>query len=242
MNVTLTHLQVPVAPGTIVLFSDLTCPFSHVAVHRIFTARRRLGLDDRVRIDHHAFPIELVNREPGTRHGSDSEIPVLGPLEPDAGWQIWQGPDYHYPSTVLLAFEAVQAVKAQSLETSERYDRAVRRAFWAESRPIHLHHELLNIAAAVEGVDVAALDHALRAGEHRRAIFDDLATVRSGAVRMSPHVFMPNGTDVTNPGITVHWQGEWTKGFPVIDADDPSAVEALVASASSVPLRAGSAG
>ena len=242
MSTTNTRSHVPVAPGTIVLFSDLICPFSHVLVHRLFLARTRLDLDDRVRIDHHAFPMELINREPGTRHGSDSEIPVIGPLEPDAGWQTWQGADYHYPSTVLLAFEAVQAVKAQSLETSERFDRAIRRAFWAESRPIQLHHELLAIAATVDGIDAGALDHALRQGMYRRAIFDDLESVRSGAVRMSPHLFLPDGTDVTNPGITVHWQGEWAKGFPVIDADDPSAVEALVARASPVALRAGSAG
>jgi predicted DsbA family dithiol-disulfide isomerase len=153
---------------------------------------------------------------------------VLGPHAPEAGWQIWQGPDYHYPSTILLAFEAVQAVKAQSLATSERFDRAVRRAFWAESRPIHLHDELLSIAATVNGADVAALDDALRNGTYRSAVFDDLDAVRSGAVRMSPHLFLPDGSDITNPGIDVHWQGEWAKGFPVVDADDPSIIETIV--------------
>jgi predicted DsbA family dithiol-disulfide isomerase len=231
MSTLITPTPVRVAAGTIAVFSDLTCPFAHIAIHRLFVARERLDAAHDVRIDHHAFPIELLNRAPGTRHGSDSEVPVLGPLEPDAGWQIWQGPDYHYPSTILLAFEAVQAVKAQSLEVSERFDRAVRRAFWAESRPIHLHDELLSIAATVDGVEVAALDDALRTGTYRSAVFDDLDTVRSGAVRMSPHLFLPDGTDITNPGIEVHWQGEWAKGFPVVDGDDPSIVEALVAAA-----------
>ncbi len=231
-----TNTTVPVASGTIVVFSDLTCPFAHVAIHRLFTARARLGLDEHVRLDHHAFPIELLNSTPGTRHGSDSEIPVLGPLEPDAGWQIWQGPDYHYPSTVLLAFEAVRAVKAQSLELSERFDRSVRRAFWAESRPIHLHHELLAIATNIDGVDVDALDHALRHGTHRRDIFDDLETVRSGTVRMSPHLFLPDGTDITNPGLSVHWQGEWAKGFPVIDRDDRNTYDDIVAGAAREPV------
>ena len=153
---------------------------------------------------------------------------VVEPLEPEAGWQLWQGPDYHYPSTVLLAFEAVQAVQAQSLEVGERFDRAVRQAFWAESRPIHSHHELLAIAHRVDGVDGAMLDEALRDGSHRRAIFDDLATVRSGAVRMSPHLFLPDGTDITNPGLDVRWQGEWAKGFPVIERNDVSAYDALL--------------
>lgn len=132
----MTTATIEVSQGTIVIFSDLACPFSHIAVHRLFVNRARLGLDETVRFDHHAFPIELLNGAPGTRHGSDSEIPALGPLEPDAGWQIWQGPDYHYPNTLLLAFEAVQATKRQGLRQSEQLDRALRRAFWAESATI----------------------------------------------------------------------------------------------------------
>jgi predicted DsbA family dithiol-disulfide isomerase len=219
---------VDVAPGTIAIFSDLLCPFAHVLVHRLFTARRRLGLASAVRFDHHAFPIELLNQAPGTRIGSDSEIPALGALEPDAGWQLWQGPDHHYPSTVLLAFEAVQAAKAQSLEASERLDRALRQAFWASSRPIQMHHEILAIAADTAGIDVDRLDAALRAGTARAAVFADAAVAASDAVTLSPHVFLADGTDVANPGITVHWHGDWAKGFPVIDHDDSSVVDDLL--------------
>lgn len=226
-----TPRSVTVAPNTIVMFSDLTCPFAHVALHRLFEARTRLGLDDTVRIDHHVFPIELLNNTPGTRHGSDSEIPVLGAIEPDAGWQTWQAPDYHYPNTVLLSFEAVQAVKSQSIALSERFDRALRHAFWAQSRPIHLHHELHAIAATIEGLDLEQLDHELRHGTHRHRIFDDLDIVRSGTVAMSPHLFLPDGTNVANPGITVHWQGPWAAGFPVIDHDDLTIHETLLANA-----------
>lgn len=223
---------IPVEPGTIVVFSDLTCPFAHIAIHRLFTARDRLGLGAAVRIVHRCFPIELLNATPGTRHGSDSEIPVLGQLEPDAGWQLWQGADYHYPNTVLPAFEAVQAAQAQSLDVSERFDRALRRAFWAESRPIQHHHELVAIARTVDGLDVDQLEHALRHGTHRHAIFDDLDVVRTGAVSLSPHVFLPDGTDVANPGLAVRWHGEWAKGFPVVERDDPSVYDELLTRAS----------
>lgn len=222
---------VTAAPNTIVVYSDLTCPFAHVTLHRLFETRTRLGLDDVVRIDHHAFPIELLNSAPGTRHGSDSEIPVLGAIEAGAGWQIWQGPDYHYPNTVLLAFEAVQAVKTQSMLLSERFDRALRHAFWAQSRPIHLHHELLSIAGTIEGLEVERLDCDLRHGTHRHNIFDDLDIIRSGAVTMSPHLFLPDGSDIANPGITVRWQGPWAAGFPVIEHDDPGIHETLLVAA-----------
>ena len=73
-----TSRTVTVTPRSIAIFSDLICPFAHVAIHRLFEARARLDLDDVIRIDHRVFPIELLNSTPGTRHGSDSEIPVLG--------------------------------------------------------------------------------------------------------------------------------------------------------------------
>ncbi len=225
------NAPIPVAPGTIVIFSDLADPFTHVAVHRLFTTRTRLGLDGQVFLDHHAFPIELLNEGPGTRHGSDSETATIGSLEPDAGWQLWQGPDYRYPSTVLLAFEAVQAAKAQSLSVGERFDRAVRRAFWAESRPIHIFHELLAIAGTVEGLDVDQLAEALGRGSYRSAVFDDYALSKTDAVSMSPHLFLPDGTSITNPGLELHWQGDWEKGFPVVDRDDPSIYEHVLKTA-----------
>ena len=228
----MTTSQIPVPPGTIVIFSDLTCPFAHVIVHRLHTARTRLGLDDDIRFDHHAFPIESINRTPGTRHGSDSEIPVLGALEPDAGWQLWQGPDYHYPSTVLPAFEAVAAAKHQSILASEQLDRALRRAFWADSRPIHLHHEIVDIANQVNSLDADRLADDLRHGTARSDVFTDADVAATDIVSMSPHVFLPDGTDEPNPGITAHWHGDWAKGFPVVEEDDPEAIIRLLQVAS----------
>lgn len=219
---------IDVAPGTIVVFSDLACPFAHVLLHRLHRARTQLGFDDEITFDHHAFPIELLNRAPGTRLGSDSEIPVLGALEPDAGWQLWQGPDHHYPSTMLLALEAVQAAKRQSLQAGEHLDRALRRAFWQHSRPIHLHHEILDIASTVERLDVEQLDRLLRHGTARADVFADFELASSPAVTMSPHVFLPDGTDHANPGIEVHWHGDWARGFPVIDHDDPTIAAAIL--------------
>jgi predicted DsbA family dithiol-disulfide isomerase len=230
----MTTPAITVDPGTIAIFSDLICPFAHVTIHRLFTARARLGLDYKIHLRHHAFPIELLNSAPGTRHGSDSEIPVLGTLEPDAGWQIWQGPDYHYPNTVLLAFEAVQAATAQSLTIGERYDRAIRRAFWAESRTIHMHHKLLAIAATIKGLDTARLETDLRNGTHRAAVFTDLDLAKTDAVSMSPHLFLADGTNIANPGISVHWQGGWASGFPVIDSNEPKVIDQLIMKAANL--------
>ncbi|MEO8692386.1 MAG: hypothetical protein ABI658_02655 [Acidimicrobiales bacterium] len=224
-------MSIPVPPNTIVVYSDLLDPFAHVAVHRLFAARTRLELEDTVQFDHHAFPLELING-PGTRIGSDSEIPVLGALEPDAGWQLWNAPDWHYPNTILLAFEAIHAAKLQSMRASEDLDRALRRAFWSESRCIGHHGVILEIAADVQGLDSRQLAAALRVGTARPAVFDDLAVALSDDVAMSPHIFCPDGTSLANPGIAVHWQGDWAKGFPVIDRDDPSVYDSLLIAAS----------
>jgi predicted hotdog family 3-hydroxylacyl-ACP dehydratase len=183
-------------------------------VHRLFRERTRLALDDVVRFDHHAFPIELLNKSGGTRHGSDSEIPSLGTLEPDAGWQLWQGPDYRYPNTVLLAFEAVLAVKAQSMQLSEDLDRAIRRAFWAESRSIHMHHELITIAQQIPGINVNQLQTDLANGTYRSAVFADAELAPSDAVSMSPHLFLPDGTNITNPELTITGKATGNRAFP----------------------------
>jgi hypothetical protein len=122
----------------------------------------------------------------------------------------------------------VQASKTHSLEASEQLDLALRHAFWARSRPIQMHHELLAIAADTGRIDVDELDRALRAGTARPAVFADATVAATDTVALSPHVFLPDGSDVVNPGITVHWQGDWAKGFPVIDHDDPAVVDDLL--------------
>jgi predicted DsbA family dithiol-disulfide isomerase len=216
--------------STITIYSDLLDPFAHVIIHRLFTARDELGLADLVQFDHHAFALELFNGL-GTRIGSDSEIPSLGALEPDAGWQLWNAPDWHYPTTVLAAFEAIHAAKAQSLELSARLDRALRHAFWGQSRCIGHHHVIIEVAGTVDGLDVAAVEQALRTGSSRTAVFNDFDHASTDAVAMSPHVFLPDGTNIANPGIAVHWQGDWARGFPVIDHYDPQMITALVLSA-----------
>lgn len=220
--------SIDVAAGTIVIYSDLICPFSHIAVHRLFETRHRLGLDDEIRFDHHAFPIELLNGGPGTRHGSDSEIPALGYLEPEAGWQLWQGPDYHYPNTVLHAFEAIHATKRQGLKQSEELDKALRRAFWADSATIQIHATILGIAATVDDLDVAVLADDLAEGVGRRGVFADYTMAQTDEVSMSPHLFFADGSSVANPGLEVRWQGDWAKGFPVVVSDNPAIYEDLL--------------
>jgi predicted DsbA family dithiol-disulfide isomerase len=220
---------VKAAPGTIAVWADLGCPWSHAVVWRLWDARLRLGLEERVRLDHHAFPLELFNSEPTPKRRTDAEWQVARALAPSAGWQAWSAPAHTWPVTMLPPMEAVAAAKEQSLAASEELDRALRRAFWAESRCISLRHVILEVAGECDAVDVAALADALDEGRARRSVLDDWATARGDEVRGSAHVFAPDGTNGQNPGITIGWEPEpGGEGRYGIEADDPSAIDELV--------------
>lgn len=215
-------------PGTIIIFSDIWCSFAHIAVHRLHTTRERLGLTGRVRFDHRAFPLELLNDAPSPRPGTDSEVGRMAALEPDAGWQLWQAKDWLYPSTTLPALEAVQAAKEQGFAASEQLDLALRRAFWAESRCISHRKVILDAAASTRVVDVDALAAALDDGRARRALSEQAAIAATDRVNCSPHLFLPDGTDHANPGIEVGWAGSYGIGWPVVSSDDPSVFEDIL--------------
>nr|WP_202446820.1 DsbA family protein [Streptomyces sp. SID5468] len=225
----------PAGPDTIAVHTDLNCSFAHVAVHRLHVTRRRLGLEGRLWFDFRAFPLELFNEEVNARPGVDSEIAVLGALEPEAGWRLWQGPDWAYPVTTLPALEAVHAAKAQGWHASEQLDRALRRAFWAENRCISLRHVILEVAGATGAVDVAALAAALDSGSARADVMAQFRAARHGKVVCSPHIFLHDGTDSANPGITARWvNGDFGVGYPVIDADHPEVYEDLLTKAAAL--------
>jgi predicted DsbA family dithiol-disulfide isomerase len=214
-----------VEPGTIVVWSDIACPWATAAVHHLHATRARLGLQGAVTLDHRAFPLELLNSRPTPRAIVDAEVPVVGAIAVDFGFSVFTGDPSAFPSTVLLALEAVQAAKEQSLAASDRLDLALRRAMFAKSRHVGMRHVVLDVAASVPEVDGVALEAALDDGRARRAVIDQWRAVPDHHIQGSPHLFLPDGTDVHNPGVTM---GPKPGGFPVIDAFDPSIYEELL--------------
>ena len=228
---------VKIAPGSIALWSDIACPWATLAVHRLRTTRARLGLDRRVVIDHRVFPLELVNGRCTPRRILGAEVPVVGRLAPEFGWQVWQAPESEWPVTTLPALEAVQAAKEQGLDVSEALDHALRVAFFAESRCVSMRHVILDVARTITSLDVDALTKALDAGGARHVVIEQWRAATDGPVKGSPHLFLPDGTDVANPGVTMHWEGEHGLGFPVVDGDDPSVYEHLLSAVATVSTR-----
>jgi predicted DsbA family dithiol-disulfide isomerase len=221
---------VDVAPGTIVVWSDIGCPWAHVAVHRLHQARRALDLEGIVGVDHRAFALEVANSRPTPKRVIEAEIPVAGGLEPGAGWEVWQDDPSCWPVTTLPALEAVQAAKEQDLVASEELDRALRQAFFGHSRCISLRSVILDVAGDCRAVDVYRLRAALDDGRARKAVMAQHATATEpgAAVQGSPHLFLPDGTDVHNPGVEIRCEGEHGRGFPVVVADDPGVYRELV--------------
>lgn len=217
-----------VAPGTVVVWSDIACPWATLAVHRLHTARRALGLVDRVAFVHRTFALELANERPTPWTGLQAEIPVIGGLEPSLGFRLWRKPPWEWPVTSLPALEAVQAAADQSPAAAEELDLALRRALFSESRCISLRHVVVDVAAGCPSVDGERLAADLDAGRFRGAVVDQHRSAADGGVQGSPHLFLPDGSDVFNPGIEMHQEGGHGGGFPVVDADDPSVYERLM--------------
>ncbi|MEU7489100.1 DsbA family protein [Streptomyces sp. NPDC042319] len=222
------HPRTQTEPGVVTVFSDIWCSFAHVGIHRLHATRRRLGLEDRVRFNHRAFPLELFNNGPSPRPGTDSEVGGIAHIEPDAGWQLWRAPDWKFPSTSMPALEAVQVAKEQGLEASERLDLALRRAFWAESRSIGARAVVVAVAEETEGVDAEAIAAGLDDGRARRTVTEDFRCAKEHEVKCSPHLYLPDGSDHPNPGVTARWHGAYGTGFPQVTSDDPSAYEELL--------------
>ncbi|MBM7785668.1 DsbA family oxidoreductase [Tenggerimyces flavus] len=212
-------------PGTIQVWSDLLCPFAHYAIHRLLDTRDELGLD--VKIDHHTFALELFDG-PHKRPGTDSEAVGLGQVVPELGWRLWSAPDWEYPSTVLLANEAIHAAKEQGLQQSEDLDRALRKAFWLESRSIAHRQVILDVANETGTVDVAHLTNALDHGTHRANVSEDHEVAQSDSIKGSPHLFLADGTDAHNPGIDVRWDGPFAAGYPIAAEKDHGWAERLL--------------
>jgi predicted DsbA family dithiol-disulfide isomerase len=216
----------------LVVFSDVLCPWATVVVLRLHAARARAGLDDELAIVHRALPLELLLERPVARRVVDAEIPLCASLTPDFGWSLWQGRPEEYPSTSLLAAEAIQAAAAQSTRAAEQLDLALRRAFFAESRCISLRHEVLAAASSCPGVDLVRLTHDLDAGAFRGAVTADFRASRAEGIPCSGTVVLPDGTAICNPGTTTGWiGGRLPRGTPVLLADDPAAYDRLVGDA-----------
>ncbi|MET8982257.1 DsbA family protein [Streptomyces sp. NPDC004539] len=211
-------------------WSDIGCPWATLALHTLHEATRRLSAP--VLIDHRAFPLELINREPTPKTIVDVEVSAIAARCPEVGWRRWSAPEWTYPSTMLPAMEAVQAAKspqAGGLAAAQQLDAALRHAFYRESLPISVHSVILDVAGTCDRVDAGALAAELARGAGREEVYAQLRVALSPQIQGSPHLFAPDGFAVHNPGARTRWTDAPERGgFPLFEEYSPDWAEELV--------------
>ncbi|HUS15071.1 MAG TPA: DsbA family protein [Chloroflexia bacterium] len=195
-------------------WSDLQCPWSHVAAIRL---RRALTqFESPARVHWRYWPLELVNRSAPSRCTIETERPVLAQLEPDA-FAPWTRMDY--PDSFLAAMTMLKCAGLQSPEAADRFDTILRYAFFRDTCNLARVDVLLHLAEQA-GVDVPRLGADYWGGRGAALLWQDWQESHQRAIQGSPHLFAL-GTDchVHNPGITSH---DSVHGIPIIDSDDPA--------------------
>jgi predicted DsbA family dithiol-disulfide isomerase len=218
--------------ASLVVWSDVVCPWATVIVLRLRAARARAGAEDELVLRLRAMPLELQLERPLARRVVDAEIALCASLTPEFGWSLWQSRPDVYPVTSLPALEAVQAAASQSPQAAEELDLALRRAFFVDSRCISMRHEVLAAARSCPSVDADAIAAVLVAGSARAGVTGDFAAAVAAGVPCSGTVVLPSGAMLCNPGTDVEWLGGgMPRGTPVLRADDVSVYDRIVAAA-----------
>lgn len=225
--------DVRVAQGTIVVYSDVACRWSTIAVHRLLQARRRLGLDEEVHLEHRLFSLEDAYRAPLSRRTYDVELAAAAAVVPELHWHAWSGDPEAFPVTSLLANEAVCAVRHQGSDAAEELDMALRQAFFRDGACISLRHVVLDVAEGCLRVDAGMLEKALDEGSARGEMMAEYHRSRL-RVRRSPHLFVADGYEVVSPGLDVSWV-DGPDGYPVVEAEYPGVFDGLVRRAAARP-------
>ncbi len=203
----------------ITIWSDLRCPWAYVAVIRLHRMRDHLRAD-RVEFEHRAYPLELADRSRLDGRRMTGEIVALAQLEPTA---FSSYPNESWPTTYLPAFEAQKWGFSLGQDIGERFDLALRRAFFLHGHNLSLRHEILAVADA-EGLGSDQLAAALDDGRFRKAVMADYVEATDLAIEGSPQVVLPDGTTHLNPGIGYRV----SRGIPIIESDHPSVYEELI--------------
>lgn len=160
------------------VFADVTCPFTHVGLHRLVEERDRRGRDDlhlRVR----SWPLELVNGVPMDAHAVAGKVAALrGSVAPD----LFTGfSETAFPVTTLPALALTAAAYRTGPAVGERAALIVRDLVFEEGRDVG-DPAVVAAAATALGVEVTDADAA--------QVLDDYAAGQGKGVQGSPTFYV----------------------------------------------------
>ena len=219
-------VAIPTGDFSIAVYSDIGCPWANIAIHRLVRVLLERGLDREIGIDHRAFSLELMNDQPIPSEILNAEIPTCRELEPSAPWPEGPGP-WRFTRSTLVALDAVQVAKEQSVGASVRLDQALRRAMFHDLARLDTAASVVEIARTVDDIDVDALEEAVRSGRGRTEVRRHTHESQSDLVVGSPTLVLPDGSAHHNPGISMRWENEPGE-LLVIDSDEPDVYDGLV--------------
>ena len=201
------------------IWSDLRCPWAYIATIRLHRMRDHLSAEG-VTFDHRAYPLELTEEGALPEQRAKAEMVAAAQLESSA-FSAYENPTW--PTTFLPAFEAQKWGYAMGQDIGERFDLALRRAFFLHSHNLSMRDELLRVAET-EQLSSDQLAVALDDGRFRSPVMDDYREGLDLGIEGSPQVQIPDGATHFNPGVTIRWE----RGIPLIEADHPSVYEELI--------------
>jgi hypothetical protein len=125
---------------TVEVFADVTCPFTHVGLHRFVDRRRALGRDD-VQLWVRAWPLELVNDSP---LDPCAVAPKVAALRAQVAPDLFTGFDpAAFPATTIPALVLAGRAYQRDLATGEHVSLLLRDALFEHGRdvsdPLVLH-------------------------------------------------------------------------------------------------------
>ncbi|CAN5874768.1 dithiol-disulfide isomerase [soil metagenome] len=180
--------------GTVEVFADVLCPFTHVGLRTLVDRRSHHGLTEpRLRI--RAWPLEVINGKPLDPHHIDAEISALrASVRPDlfAGFSVDA-----FPDTSMAAFALTAAAeRAGDPVLIEEVGLALRNAVFEEGLDLGRPEVVEPIAErfGLEPLDTEATSAAVHA---------DWDEGRTRGVIGSPHFFTDDGGSWFCPGLAI---------------------------------------
>lgn len=165
--------------GTVEVFADVVCPFTHVGLRRIAERRSQLGSSLPV-LRVRAWPLELVN---GAPLDPDAVAQHVDELREQVATDLFCGFDRAVlPSSSLPALELVAAAYDVADTVGEQVSFAVRSALFEDGRDI--------ADPAVLDAIARAHDVGERGAASRGAVLADFEDGKRRGVRGSPEFFL----------------------------------------------------
>jgi predicted DsbA family dithiol-disulfide isomerase len=185
------------------IYASIECPYAYLAVYRL----KQLWpeIKEHWSIRWKALSLEYINRQSYSKPLYEAEYQLFQKIEPGLPWQLWERPDWEWPSTFWPAFEALACAQAQGPKPAFEMSWALRYAHFTGARNLSWRHDLLGIAGELANqgqLDYDRFEEDWDSGRYKKSVVDE-SRHGWGALKLdgSATFILPGGRRVTNPAI-----------------------------------------